>query len=82
MEKQYGQAIDVWSLGCILAEMLLAVSDNKEARPSFLNGTSCYPLSSIFDSNEKPHESQDQMVLILRLLGKQDDDSLAFVTDK
>ena len=54
----YDYAIDIWSLGCIFAEMYL--------RKPLFAGEKCYPLSPYQQkANEK---GEDQLVLILRLL--------------
>lgn len=52
LEKKYDQAIDMWSVGCILAEMLMRVettSYSKNSSETFefnlFPGSSCYPLS-------------------------------------
>jgi mitogen-activated protein kinase 1/3 len=48
LEKDYTAAIDVWSVGCIFAELLNMMKENA---PTFLDraplfpGTSCFPLS-------------------------------------
>ena len=48
LEKDYGPAIDIWSVGCIFAELL---SMMKESAPTYLDrqplfpGKSCFPLS-------------------------------------
>lgn len=48
LEKDYTAAIDVWSMGCIFAELLNMMKENA---PTFLDrsplfpGTSCFPLS-------------------------------------
>ena len=50
-QKRYDQAIDIWSMGCILAEMvnssdLYAESPEHSQENRFLfPGTSCFPLS-------------------------------------
>lgn len=50
VEKQYGSSVDMWSIGCILSEMIActetynhngANTDNRYLFP----GTSCFPLS-------------------------------------
>lgn len=52
LEKDYGEGIDLWAIGCIFAELL---SMMKENAPTFLDrkplfpGSSCFPLSP--DSN-------------------------------
>lgn len=48
LEKDYGQAIDMWSIGCITGELFLMLKENS---PTFLDrkplfpGNSCFPLS-------------------------------------
>jgi mitogen-activated protein kinase 1/3 len=48
LEKEYGPAIDVWSVGCVFAELLGMM---KESAPTYLDrkplfpGKSCFPLS-------------------------------------
>ena len=50
VEKNYNTAVDMWSLGCVLAEM---ISCTKQYRQIFksaderfvFEGSSCYPLS-------------------------------------
>lgn len=56
LEQHYDQAIDMWSVGCVLAQLLLR-SANKEAAAAsgdqhkpddfsnFMSGNSCFPLS-------------------------------------
>ena len=56
MEKDYGPAIDMWSVGCIFAELLGMLKENvlnaKDRKPIF-PGKSCYPLSPDKSSHEK-----------------------------
>jgi mitogen-activated protein kinase 1/3 len=40
LEKDYGEAIDVWSVGCILGELL---SMMKENAPSFMDRKPLFP---------------------------------------
>jgi len=48
LEKDYGPAVDMWSVGCVFAELLGTM---KESAPTFLDrkplfpGQSCFPLS-------------------------------------
>jgi mitogen-activated protein kinase 1/3 len=48
LERNYNSAIDVWSVGCIFAELLNMLKENApyytERRPLF-PGKACYPLS-------------------------------------
>ena len=56
MEKDYGPAIDMWSIGCIFAELLSMIRDNvpkhSDRKPIF-PGKSCFPLSPDKASKEK-----------------------------
>ena len=54
MERDYGPAIDVWSVGCIFAELLSIVEGNTFVGSSYtpmwrgiplFPGSSCFPLS-------------------------------------
>lgn len=48
LEKDYGEAIDIWSVGCIFAELLTMMKENVpnslDRKPLF-PGNSCFPLS-------------------------------------
>jgi mitogen-activated protein kinase 1/3 len=72
MEKDYGAGIDMWSVGCIFAELL---SMMKEHVPNSLNrkpifpGKSCFPLSPdksgrSTNRNGYPSSSTDQLYVI------------------
>jgi mitogen-activated protein kinase 1/3 len=88
LEKDYTAAIDTWSLGCILAELLGMIKENA---PTFLDrsplfpGTSCFPLSPDRSNNVKrggfPHSSQDQLSIIFSVLGTPKEEDFEFVTD-
>lgn len=88
LEKDYTKAIDVWSLGCIFAELLGMIKENA---PTFLDrsplfpGTSCFPLSPDRANQVKrggfPHSSQDQLNVIFSVLGSPKDDDYDFITD-
>lgn len=48
LEKDYGEAIDVWSIGCIFAELLTMMKENvpnQTDRKPLFPGKSCFPLS-------------------------------------
>jgi mitogen-activated protein kinase 1/3 len=52
LEKDYGEAIDVWSVGCIFGELLSMMKENAPTymdRKPLFPGQSCFPLSP--DSN-------------------------------
>lgn len=48
LEKDYGEAIDVWAIGCIFAELLSMMKENVPChtdRNPLFPGKSCFPLS-------------------------------------
>lgn len=88
LEKDYTAAIDVWSVGCIFAELMGMIKENA---PTFLDrsplfpGTSCFPLSPNKAATTKrggfPHSSQDQLNIIFSVLGTPSEEEFDFVTD-
>src|SRR5260221_12460464 len=76
LEKEYGPPIDVWSVGCIFAEMLGMM---KESAPTYLDrkplfpGKSCFPLSPDKHAKEEksgfPFSKSDQMNVIFEVIG-------------
>ena len=45
LQEYYNAAIDVWSVGCIFAELLQTLEPNHRPQPLF-PGKSCFPLSA------------------------------------
>jgi len=45
MAKDYGSPIDVWSLGCIFAELLEMIDKKPLERVPLFPGRHCFPLS-------------------------------------
>ena len=91
-EKDYDTAVDVWSLGCVLAELLHCanndLSSQQEADDRYIfPGNSCYPVSPcpLERKSEKKDvnlvSQNDQMIKILEILGHQGKSGLSFVTD-
>lgn len=89
LEKDYTAAIDVWSCGCIFAELMGMLKSNA---PTFLDrsplfpGTCCFPLSpgdkaNSIKRNGFPHSSQDQLNIIFSVLGTPSEEDFDFVTD-
>ncbi len=71
LEKKYNSAIDIWSVGCILGELLCMMQENSDTvenrRPLF-PGKACYPLSppktpdmNYQRINDFPHSVFDQL---------------------
>jgi mitogen-activated protein kinase 1/3 len=71
LEKDYGPAIDMWSVGCIFAELLGMMKESAatylDRRPLF-PGKSCFPLSpdkSVKqERNGFPYSTEDQLAII------------------
>ncbi len=88
MEKDYGPAIDMWSIGCIFAELLSMIRENvpkhTDRKPIF-PGKSCFPLSPDKNSKEKrsgfPFSMNDQMYVIFQVLGTPTADDQSFILD-
>lgn len=61
MLEYYTSAIDIWSVGCIFAELLSMMKENFatvfERQPLF-PGNSCFPLSPEGSKNEQSKEEQ------------------------
>ena len=45
LQEYYNAAIDMWSVGCIFAELLQTLEPNRRPQPLF-PGKSCFPLSA------------------------------------
>ena len=88
LEKEYGPAIDAWSVGCIFAELLGMM---KESAPTYLDrkplfpGKSCFPLSPDKNAKEEragfPISKNDQLAVIFEIIGSPNDEDRSFVTD-
>ena len=89
LDQDYSFSSDIWSLGCIYAELLQMKSDENRS-PIFL-GKYCNPLSpSTFqtksNTNDKDKDNdiknEDQLNVITQILGPFSSDDLSFVNDK
>mmetsp|Transcript_30661 Transcript_30661/g.65255 ORF Transcript_30661/g.65255 Transcript_30661/m.65255 type:complete len:411 (+) Transcript_30661:80-1312(+) len=71
LQETYNEAIDIWSVGCIYAELLGMLQGTRLAdRGPLFPGSSCFPLSP--DNKHKTHNSRgkhDQLSMIFGLLG-------------
>jgi len=84
LEKTYGSAVDIWSLGCVFAEMLycLYYDSMKTNDRVIFPGKSCYPLSPQKNSmNQNSIAKNDQLKLIIETLGQLNHHDTSFVTD-
>ena len=88
LEKDYGQAIDMWSVGCIFAELLGMMKQSAATyldRKPLFPGKSCFPLSpdrhARIQANGFPVAKDDQLAVIFDVLGTPNDDDISYVTD-
>lgn len=89
LEKDYGPAIDMWSVGCIFAELLGMM---KESAPTYLDrkplfpGKSCFPLSPDKHVKEErkgfPFSKNDQLAVIFEVIGTPSEEDKSYVTDQ
>lgn len=87
LTEKYNEAVDIWSLGCILAEMLsstTAYADAKSSERFLFAGASCFPMSPPpLHLNTKLHVPKtDMMRVILRMLGPPQASDLAFISQE
>jgi mitogen-activated protein kinase 1/3 len=88
LEKDYGPEIDVWSVGCIFAEMLSMTCEKdprSEARLPLFPGLSCFPLSPAAKTESTvkgfPISEHDQMGKIVEVLGTPAEEDCSFISD-
>ncbi|GMF42596.1 unnamed protein product [Phytophthora fragariaefolia] len=83
-DHDYSAAIDVWSVGCIFAELLSmqksSVPSHYQREPLF-PGVSCFPLSPGAGQVALPQDSRDQLNTILDVLGTMDEEDIAEIAD-
>ncbi|AFZ80232.1 mitogen-activated protein kinase 2, putative [Theileria equi strain WA] len=73
LQENYTFAIDVWSIGCIFAELLNMMKQNisePSDRSPLFPGTSCFPLSpDNKNSGNKNSRNTDQLNIIFNVIG-------------
>ena len=77
LEPEYDQAVDVWSLGCILVE-LIQLSQGQEVQKAF-NGKFCEPLSP---RGKEQKSKDDQLSCILNNRGFDKSRDFSFISSK
>lgn len=87
VQGNYTEAIDVWSAGCIFAEMLqMLEGTSPESRYPLFPGSTCYPLSPHNEhlGDYQFHSTGDfeQLNVILNVLGSPTDDDVAKLEDE
>jgi mitogen-activated protein kinase 1/3 len=84
MKEDYDKALDCWSIGCILAELLKAKSGRVD-RGALFPGTSCFPLSPDVSIKQSrgvvPNAEKDQLNMIFDIIGTPTPEDLASVPD-
>lgn len=81
LQENYTMAIDLWSVGCIYAELIGMLEGTRlEERGPLFPGTSCFPLSP--DSKHKDHRNNnrgnhDQLSMIFNILGTPGEEDIA-----
>jgi len=82
-QKQSLWAVDMWSIGCIFAELLQMQKENlpnAARRGPLFPGDTCFPLS-IKDQND--YQSRvDQMQVILSIIGSPSEEEIQKITDE
>lgn len=88
LEKDYGTAIDMWSVGCIFAELLGMMKQSAATymdRKPLFPGKSCFPLSpdrhARIQANGFPVARDDQLAVIFDVLGTPVEEDISYVTD-
>ena len=77
MNEYYSYSIDMWSVGCIMAELLSMMKENFPdpfSRVPLFPGKSCYPLSPGAELNansqsKEEREKGDQLNIIFQVIG-------------
>jgi mitogen-activated protein kinase 1/3 len=88
LEREYTKAIDVWSAGCVVAELCGMLRENA---PTFMDrsplfpGNSCFPLSPDHHTKMRragfPSSNSDQLNVIFDVIGTPSDADIGFITD-
>ena len=88
LEKDYGPGIDIWSVGCIFAELLSMMKENAPTymdRSPLFPGSSCFPLSPdhkvVVKKHGFPVGQSDQLNVIFDVIGTPSEEDYSFVTD-
>ena len=88
LEKDYGPAIDIWSVGCIFAELLGMMKESAATyvdRKPLFPGRSCFPLSPDSSAKQDKHgfpiNKNDQLSIIFQVIGTPSPEDKSYVTD-
>jgi len=75
LQEHYTEQIDVWSFGCIAAELLNMLKENQpstSSRGPLFPGSSCFPLSPDHKHSSSTRGNRDQLNVIFNLIGTPD----------
>jgi mitogen-activated protein kinase 1/3 len=78
LENKYSSAIDMWSIGCILAELFSMQAESfahSSERLALFPGKSCYPLS--MDNKQAYKDRRDQLNMIFDVIGTPTESDIA-----
>ena len=86
MNDYYSYSIDIWSVGCIFAELLTMMKENyaeyTDRQPLF-PGKSCYKLSPVFGKEQDKEKKKrgEQLNVIFEVIGTpaEDEDLTEFI---
>jgi mitogen-activated protein kinase 1/3 len=88
LEKVYSTSCDIWSVGCVFAELLQLLKKNitdYHKRQALFQGTSCFPLSPsknpVVSIAGMPVSPGDQINVILATFGTPCENKMSFITD-
>nr|BAN64991.1 mitogen-activated protein kinase, putative [Babesia bovis] len=82
LQDNYTAAIDVWSVGCIFAELLNMVKGNMSdvsQRSPLFPGTSCFPLSPDNKNPSDKAKEHDQLNIIFNVIGTPCEEDIAAI---
>ena len=90
VHEEYDGKCDIWSVACIMAELMFKAeagfSAVSETQKVLFKGDSCFPFSPVKckkeDENVNSVSQNDQLLKILRILGKQDKKDYDFIKDE
>lgn len=82
-DGRYSMAIDVWSVGCIMAELLSmldsGIPGHEKKRRALFPGGYCYPLSRGSKRPDALKNKKDQLQVIFDVMGTPTEDEIARV---
>jgi mitogen-activated protein kinase 1/3 len=89
--QEYSSAVDIWSAGCIFAELLGMQKESipdHHSRSALFPGKTCYPLSGDHErddgnlfSPERARDRVDQLSIIFDVIGSPSDSDIESIYD-